>query len=42
MYFYGQGIKRDHSKAVELYKKACDDGNTEGCKNHVSLKRYGF
>ncbi|HJF82550.1 tetratricopeptide repeat protein [Helicobacter pullorum] len=25
------GIKKDATKAMELYRRACDLGNTEGC-----------
>jgi len=33
MHIQGQGVKRDYFKAVELYQRACDSGETRGCYN---------
>lgn len=31
MYFFGQGVEKNLKKAVELYEKACDGKNSNGC-----------
>lgn len=33
MYYLGEGVKEDVSKAIELYKKAADAGNGKACFN---------
>lgn len=38
MYEYGQGVARNSNKAVELYKKACDMGSKEDCKDYERLR----
>ena len=32
MYADGNGVEKDLSKAVELFKKACNGGNMHGCR----------
>ena len=32
-YDKGEGVRQDKFKAVELYTKACDGGNADGCTN---------
>ena len=41
MYANGNGVEKDFSKAVELYKKACDGGNMHGCRNLVVMHTNG-
>lgn len=31
MYYFGEGVRQDKFKAVELYTKACDGGYALGC-----------
>ena len=31
LYFQGEGVKKDYNKAAQLWQKACDGGNAEGC-----------
>ncbi|MCI7236814.1 hypothetical protein [Campylobacter sp.] len=33
MYDNGNGVEKNEQKAAELYKKACDGGNMDGCRN---------
>ena len=33
MYANGNGVETNKQKAVELYKKACDGGDMDGCRN---------
>ena len=33
MYEKAEGVKKDYSKAIELYKKSCDNGYSRGCFN---------
>jgi len=35
------GVPRDEARAVELYRKACGLGSTEGCANVRSMYREG-
>ena len=37
MYAKGNGVEKDFSKAVQLFKKACDDGDLDGCRNLVVM-----
>ena len=30
MYYYGKGVKKDYSKTIELFTKACDKKTSEG------------
>ena len=39
MYYSGQGVKKDTSKAKEFFGKACDGGYSDGCKNHAILNK---
>ncbi len=32
MYQYGPGVPIDVSRAIALYRQACDMGNTNGCQ----------
>ena len=38
IYYFGKGVTQDKSKAVELYRQACDLKNERGCKNYAKLK----
>ena len=40
-YNNGQGLRQDHHKAAELYKKACNGGNIKGCYNLGVLYNNG-
>jgi len=40
MYVQGLGIPPDAGKARALFKKACDAGLVEGCKNLEILTRH--
>ena len=33
MYYFGEGVTQDYSKAKELYEKACNGGFMEACNN---------
>ena len=33
MYDNGKGVKQDYFKAVELFRKACNGGESMGCNN---------
>ena len=41
MYAKGNGVEKDFSKASELYKKACDGGNMQGCGHLGFMYEYG-
>ena len=30
LYYHGNGVSQDYSKAMEWYQKAADNGNTDG------------
>lgn len=36
-YYFGNGVEPNREKAKELYKKACDKGNAEGCNAYSNL-----
>jgi TPR repeat protein len=38
LYDDGKGVKKNINKALELYKKACDEGEELGCENYGKLK----
>ena len=40
-YDEGEGVRVDHVKANELYKKACDGGEPLGCYNLGDLYKNG-
>ena len=42
MYTNGNGVKKDFSKAVELFKKVCDGGEVRGCGNLGAMYANGF
>ena len=37
MYFGGEGVKADIKKAKELFSKACELGDGDGCNNTAFL-----
>ena len=37
----GNGVTQDSFKAVELYQKACDGKNAEGCSNLGGMYEMG-
>jgi TPR repeat protein len=39
MYYNGQGVKQNSSKAKALFGKACDGGNANGCKYYAILNK---
>jgi len=39
MYQNGRGVRQNYSKAKELFGKACDSGDAEGCKNYARLNK---
>ena len=41
MYYRGDGVRKDHFKAIEYFRKACDLSNEAGCKNYATLKNQG-
>jgi TPR repeat protein len=41
MYYWGKGVRKDYTRAVELYKKACDMGDGWGCKSLGGMYEYG-
>jgi len=42
LYYNGQGIRQNKSKAKELFGKACDGGHQNGCKNYKILNEQGI
>ena len=42
LYYGGEGVKKNLSKAKELYGKACDFGNQKGCDEYKKLKEKGY
>jgi len=41
MYFKGSGITQDSLQAVELFRKACDQGEATGCNNFGVMHEQG-
>ncbi len=41
MYANGNGVEKNEQKAAELYKKACDGGDLDGCRNLVVMHTNG-
>ena len=41
MYFSGDGVLQDKSKALALFSKACDLKDEHGCENYAVLKNQG-
>jgi TPR repeat protein len=41
MYYNGEGVKQDKSRALALYGKACDMKAEQGCSNYAKLKNQG-
>jgi TPR repeat protein len=39
MYKYGQGVKQNTQKALELYGKSCDMRFQDGCDAYAKLKK---
>ncbi|HEC1790515.1 TPA: sel1 repeat family protein [Campylobacter lari] len=39
MYVNGKGVRKDTSKALEYFGKACDLKSDEGCQNYARLKQ---
>ena len=33
MYYTGDGVRKDNFRAIEYFKKSCDDGEALGCAN---------
>lgn len=42
MYFDGDSVRKEKSKAKELFGKACDGGNSAGCKSYRVLNKEGI
>ncbi len=42
MYLNGDGVRQDKSKALQLFGKACDMKDEDGCKNYAILKNQGI
>lgn len=42
LYYNGQGARQDYEKAKELYGKACDLGNQNGCEWYKRLRDAGY
>lgn len=41
-YFYGEGAKKDYSKALKFFKKACDGGLYNACFNLGAMHEEGY
>ena len=41
MYDNGEGVRQDDSRALQLFGKACDLKDEDGCKNYAILKNRG-
>jgi hypothetical protein len=41
LYQTGQGVKKDYSRAAQLYEKSCNGGNAHGCFNLGLLYKTG-
>ena len=41
MHEMAMGVPQDDTRAAELYKKACDGGDMEGCHNQGRMARDG-
>jgi uncharacterized protein len=41
MYQNGQGVAQDAGRAVQLYQKGCDGGDTDACQNLKRLRGNG-
>ena len=41
-YVYGQGVAQNNTKAVELYRKACDGNYMMGCSNLGNRYEFGL
>lgn len=41
MYAKGEGVRQDLSKAKDLFGRACDDGNQNGCDAYRKLNERG-
>ncbi len=42
LYYNGQGLRQDKSRAKEYYGKACDLGHQPGCDNYKKLNEQGY
>lgn len=42
MYEYGEGVKKDRSKAIVFYTQACDGGEGAGCGSLGVMYEYGM
>lgn len=42
MYYRGDGVKQDYSKAAMLYRKSCDGGEVVGCFNLGTMYDIGI
>lgn len=40
VYLRGEGVEQDYTQAQEWFKKACDSGNQNGCKNYRNLHEH--
>ncbi|MEG9482022.1 SEL1-like repeat protein [Mannheimia sp. HC-2023] len=41
MYYKGKGVRRDVSKAKQLFGQACDNGESKGCEAYSLLDKQG-
>ncbi|WP_293731417.1 SEL1-like repeat protein [uncultured Actinobacillus sp.] len=42
MYYNGQGVRQDKSKAKYYWGLACDNGDQMGCDNYRKLSEQGY
>ena len=42
MYVYGRGVRQNKPKAKELFGKACDGGDENGCHGYKILNDQGI
>ena len=42
MYYYGRGIRQNHTLAKEWFGKACQNGLQKGCNAYRILNQAGY